>query len=88
MFRSIAEAAMARKRTPSLSRVLDALERCLRHVRHGDWEGLRLRTEAERWFASTDASDPLGFERVCASLRLDTARIRLAVARQREERNR
>jgi hypothetical protein len=73
---------------PSLSLLLDALERCFQHVRHGDWEGLRLRAEAERWFASTDASDPLGFERVCANLRLDPARIRLAVARQREERHR
>lgn len=79
---------MTEDRSPSLSLLLEALERCFRHVCGGDQEGRRLRAEAERWFASTDASDPLGFERVCAKLRLDPARIRLAVARRREERNR
>jgi len=65
--------------------LLDALEHYYRHMHAKDPAGRGLFEAVERWFASRDASDPLGFEGVCATIGLDAERLRRTLAQRRAE---
>jgi hypothetical protein len=73
------------RRNDLLAVLLDALERFYTHVSDRDPDGRATFRETERWFSSTEASDPTSFEFVCSRLGLEPGRIRQSLVKRRAE---
>jgi hypothetical protein len=73
------------RRNDLLMRLLDALECYYQHLSPADDEGRRAFEEVDAWFASTDAANEDGFERLCVALDFDADRIRQSLARRSAE---
>ena len=71
------------ERNDLLLRLLDALERYYQNLSADDADGKRRFREIETWFESDDASDPEGFEAICAGLAFDPESIRRSLEQRR-----